>query len=61
MGDAIALLQPADLHFDLPRDALYLITIEAAAQLSEAAPQLFPLARDDILVDFHETRSFTEA
>ncbi len=61
MGDAVALLQPSDLHFYLPRDALYLITIKATVQLPEAAPQPLPFASEHVLIDFHETCSFREA
>ncbi len=53
VGDAVALLQPADLDLDLAGKTVGPVTFQAAAELAERTAQLSPLACDHILVEFH--------
>ncbi len=53
VGDAVALLQPADLDLDLTCQTIGPVTFQAAAELAERTAQLPPLACDHILIEFH--------
>ncbi len=59
MRHAVAFLQPAHLHLNLPGDTSGPVTIQARLQLPQASTQLLPFPGNNVLIEFHVQRSLS--